>query len=220
MNKNPYTILGVTENATEKEIKIAYRELAKKYHPDNYEDSPLKDLATEKMKEVNEAYDEIQKMRKEGRSYSSYSSQNAYSGGGNSYSSNTSNTSGSYTYTSYPEVREYIKSGRLYDAENMLKAVPADNRRGEWYFLYGMIYYRRGWTDQAYNYFRIACEMEPQNQEFRGVFDRMNKQRTYSSPEYRRVHHNSECSTCDICSAICCLDTCCECMGGDCIPCC
>ena len=187
------------------------------YHPDNYEDSPLKDLATEKMKEINEAYDEIQKMRKEGRSYSSESSQSSYSRSGSYYSGGSAN---GYTYTSYPEVREHIKNGRLYDAESILKGVPVDNRRGEWYFLYGMIYYRRGWTDQAYNYFRIACEMEPQNQEFRGVFDRMNKQRTYSSPEYRRVHHNSECSTCDICTAICCLDTCCECMGGDCIPCC
>ncbi len=218
MNKNPYTILGITESATDKDIKNAYRELAKKYHPDNYEDSPLKDLATEKMKEINEAYDEIQKMRKEGRSYSSESSQNSYSQSGSYYSGGSAN---GYTYTGYPEVREFIKSGRLQEAENVLKGVPADNRRGEWYFLYGMIYYRRGWTDQAYNYFRIACEMEPQNQEFRSVFDRMNNQRTYSSPEYRRVHHSSDCcSPCDICTAICCLDTCCECMGGDCIPCC
>ena len=60
---NPYEILGVSENASDEEIKKAYRKLAKQYHPDNYVDNPLKDLADEKMKAINEAYDQIQKMR-------------------------------------------------------------------------------------------------------------------------------------------------------------
>ena len=54
--KNPYEILGVSKNATDEEIKKAYRELARKYHPDNYQNNPLADLAEEKMKEINEAY--------------------------------------------------------------------------------------------------------------------------------------------------------------------
>ena len=54
---DPYKVLGVSPNATDDEIKTAYRELAKKYHPDNYAESPLADLASEKMKEINEAYD-------------------------------------------------------------------------------------------------------------------------------------------------------------------
>ena len=57
--KDPYSILGVSKNATDDEIKNAYRELARKYHPDNYTDNPLSDLAGEKMKEINEAYDAI-----------------------------------------------------------------------------------------------------------------------------------------------------------------
>ena len=55
--QDPYKVLGVSPDASEEELKAAYRELAKKYHPDNYADSPLADLANEKMQEVNEAYD-------------------------------------------------------------------------------------------------------------------------------------------------------------------
>ena len=65
--KNPYEVLGVSPNATDEEVKKAYRDLARKYHPDKYRDSDLADLASEKMKEVNAAYEEIQKMREGGQ---------------------------------------------------------------------------------------------------------------------------------------------------------
>ena len=95
MNRDPYSVLGVNRNATDEEIKKAYRELARKYHPDNYVDNPLSDLVEEKMKEVNEAYDTIQKERAAGKT-----------GSGN-YSS--------YTYsgiTSFAEVRRLISEGK------------------------------------------------------------------------------------------------------------
>jgi len=206
MNKNPYTVLGVSEDATDEQIKAAYRELAKKYHPDSYQDSPLKDLANEKMQEINEAYDEIQRLRKEGKKYNPNSSGSNY--GGN-------------TYTNYPDVRNYIRTGRLDDAQTILNGVPAIKRDGEWYFLQGMIHYRKGWTDQAYGYFKTACDMSPDNVEFRQVLIQMNNQRTYASPEYTRTTNpQMGCSSCDMCSALCCADTCCECMGGDLCACC
>ena len=61
---DPYQILNIPPTATDEEVKRAYRDLARKYHPDNYHDNPLADLAQEKMKEINEAYDQIQKQRK------------------------------------------------------------------------------------------------------------------------------------------------------------
>ena len=79
---NPYEVLGVSETATDEEVKAAYRNLAKKYHPDNYTDSPLADVAEQKMKEINEAYDMINQMRQKGKGTGST--------GSSSYNANSS----------------------------------------------------------------------------------------------------------------------------------
>ena len=77
--KDPYEVLGVTPDASLEQVKESYRALAKKYHPDNYADSPLKDLAEEKMTEVNAAYDAVMsdiKRRGQSGGHQSYQYQN------------------------------------------------------------------------------------------------------------------------------------------------
>ena len=181
--KNPYEVLGVSQNATDEEIKTAYRNLAKKYHPDNYNDSPLADLAEEKMKEINEAYDSICDMRRNGSS--------------SNYSSGSYGTNSSYSSTSYPDVRQYIMNGRLDDALELLNGVPEGSRNAEWYFLMGMIYSRKGWGDQAYNYFQRAYQMDPGNPEFKAAFNSVNSRRAYANPGYN-TNSGMGCSVCDI----------------------
>ena len=66
MSRDPYEVLGIQPSATDEEVKAAYRALARKYHPDNYTDNPLSDLAQEKMQEINDAYDSIVRARKNG----------------------------------------------------------------------------------------------------------------------------------------------------------
>ena len=197
--KNPYEVLGVSENATDEEIKTAYRKKKKKYHPDNYTDSPLADLAEEKMKEINEAYDRICDMRRNGSRSSS--------------STGSYGSSSSYNRTSYPDVRQYIMNGRLDDAMELLNGVPEGSRNAEWYFLMGMVFSRKGWNDQAYNYFQRAYQMDPGNQEYQAAFNSMNARRTYNNPGYN-TSDNMGCSACDICSGILCANCLCNCCRG------
>jgi len=78
VEKNPYKVLGVTPSASEEEIKTAYKSLVKKYHPDKYQATDLKELAEEKLSEVNVAYDTIMKQRASGNN--NYSNNSSYSG--------------------------------------------------------------------------------------------------------------------------------------------
>ncbi|MDD6478770.1 MAG: DnaJ domain-containing protein [Oscillospiraceae bacterium] len=199
--KNPYSVLGVPKNATDEEIKNAYRELARKYHPDNYTDNPLSDLASEKMKEINDAYDAIMNERK-GRTNKNNSSYN--------YSS----------ASSFPEVRNLINQGRLEEAQEVLDGVAPNMRDAEWYFLNGTVLYRRGWFDSAFTSFATACRMNPNNPEYQNAYRNAQRQSQNQYNPYRSYGTAASCNSCDCCTNLLCADCCCECMGGDLIPCC
>ena len=206
---DPYKVLGISPDATDEQVKAAYRELAKKYHPDNYDQSPLADLAAEKMKEVNEAYDTIVNERKQQRYGGAASS--GYGGAGAYRRS-----------SSYSDVRQLIMNGRVADAEQILNGVPTSGRDAEWYFLKGTILYKRGWLEEAYNHFSTACRMDPNNREYQAAMNQANNQRSGVYGGYNTTRRTAAggCTPCDICNAMICTDCCCECMGGDFISCC
>jgi len=195
---NPYDVLEIKRNATDEEVKKAYRNLAKKYHPDNYRDNPLAGLAAEKMKAINLAYDEIQKERASG-----------FSGGGDYH-----------TTSNFPRIRELISGKRFSEAEVMLDAVDQSERGAEWHYLKGVVLTERGWHFEARKCFETACELDPGNREYRGAFDYIKNKSTFYSGSNRGYNYNTGgyrepgCSGCDICAGLLCADCLCECCRG------
>ena len=212
MSRDPYEVLGVSRTASEEEIKKAYRELARKYHPDNYVNNPLADLASERMKEVNEAYDAILKEREgRGGAGSGYNGYSGFQGAGTS------------SDPFYNEIRQMINRGALREADARLDAIPVGSRTAEWYFCKGCTCVKKGWMNDARMNFQNACAKDPSNAEYAAAFNQINNMNAYGG--YRGypqggAYRTGGMSGCDCCTNLICADCCCECMGGDLIPCC
>ena len=216
--KDPYSILGVSPGATDEEVKTAYRNLARRYHPDNYDDSnPLKELAKEKMQEINAAYDEIQRDRTTTSSSSSSYGNNGYYGG---YTSGNSNS------TVYAEIRQKINERRYREAEQLLMNVGEFDRTADWHFLNSVCLMQRGKTADAMRELELACTMDPSNLEYQKAKEMFNTtSRGYGSTYYGENdgsynrRRTRERDACDCCANLICLDCLCECFGGDLIRC-
>ena len=206
---DPYKILGVSPTATDDEIKAAYRALARKYHPDKYRDSDLAEMAGEKMKEINAAYDEIQKIRagkatgQSGYGGSSYGGGSTYGGpyGGQTYGQAHQNGN------PYITARQLINLRRVAEAAQVLSTVPESERGAEWHFLMGCVAVSRGHYVDAQQFFDTACGMDPTNAEYRDAQERLrNRGNGFGGGQTTRA---SSCSCCDICAALACIDCCC-----------
>jgi|LSQX01.1.fsa_nt_gb molecular chaperone DnaJ len=205
--RNPYEVLGLPENATDEQIREAYRTLARRYQQEMAEGSGRGNPA-EKMDELDKAYDSIIMSRSSGF------------GGGDYRAHSSSSQSGGYSVnTDFSDIRTKIQNSRFDDAEMLLDGIPEQSRNAEWYFLKGSIQYRKGWLEEAGGNFAAAVRLDPGNKEYRAAYDNM---RNSSSGGYRMSGNkgHSGCSACDICTGLLCADCCCECMGGDLIRCC
>ena len=207
--RDPYQVLGIPSTATDEEVKKAYRNLARKYHPDNYHDNPLEDLAQERMKEINEAYETIRNQRKAAQSGGQSGCGSGYNPGYGAGYNTGYNTGYSGAYgAAWQRIRLAISQGNLNLAEELLNAQTDHN--GEWNFLKGAVCYKRGWMDEALRYYRTAVQMDPGNAEYRQALDYMEGT---DDTAYRPGGSFGTLCSGNPCLSMCCLYTLCS-SGG------
>ena len=197
---NPYEVLGVSRNASLDEIKKAYRELSRKYHPDSYVGNPLSSLAEEKFKQVQEAYDAIMKEKNGDYNYAGNYNNNGYNNSESGEMAEVYNLLGRRSYS---------------QALRLLDSMP--NRNAKWYYYSAIAQVGLGNNLRGMEYARMAVSMEPNNVEYQNLVNRLSFQSNRYG-EVRNVYRGGR-SGFDDASDLCCklwlADSLCECMGGD-----
>lgn len=216
---DPYSVLGVTRGATDKEIKKAYREMSRKYHPDSYTDESQKKWAEDKFRQVQEAYNQIvdERSGKTTGSYGSYGGQ-----GAQNYSEEDQHLMAAMNY---------IRARRYNEAINVLNSM--QERSARWYYFSSYANLGLGNNVVAQDYAKKACEMDPGNQEYLQYYQRLQQGGGMAGGAFGGSpfgggygggyggyggygqYGGSDCGTGNICCDLWCADTLCECMGGD-----
>ncbi len=188
---DPYSVLGITRNASDEEIKKAYRNLSRKYHPDANINNPSKDSAEAKFKEVQQAYQQIMHEREYGSSgygQGSYGSGGygqedfggfgsfggfggPFRGFGGEYRQANAGGSESEEDLHMRAAANFINSGHYQEALNLLNGI--SNRNAAWYYYSGMANSGMGNNVMALNHAREALRLEPDNLQYQIFVSRL-----------------------------------------------
>ena len=196
--RDPYQVLGVSRGASEEEIKKAYRNLSRKYHPDANVNNPNKDQAEEMFKEIQSAYQQIMKEKTEG-----FGGQSGYGYGGSAYGSggyggqrtqgygqygpfggfggfyggfNDGSNSSSYNEDSHLRAAEnYIRNGYYKEARTVLDNMGMHERNARWFYYSGIVHSAMGNSVAALDHAKKASALEPGNMEYRQLVEQFER---------------------------------------------
>ena len=179
---DPYSILGIDRNATDEEVKKAYRKLSRQYHPDANINNPNKDEAEAKFKEVQQAYQQIMDEREKGYT-SGYGSNNSSGygdygpfGGFGSYGYGSAGNSGGTSGMSEEDAHlnaaaNYIRSGHYKEALNVLDGI--SQHSAKWYFYSASANSGLGNNVTALEHAKEAVRLDPQNLQYQMLVQRL-----------------------------------------------
>ena len=170
MNYDPYSVLGVSRDASEEEIKKAYKTLSRKYHPDANINNPNKDQAEEKFKEIQAAYQQIMKERTEGQSYGGFGQDFGDFWQQAGWQQQTSG------YEQEPKLRaagNYLRNGYYREARNTLDGMGEHEKTARWYYLSAIANNGLGNNVVALDHAKRAASMEPGSMEYRALVQQL-----------------------------------------------
>ena len=197
MQKNPFVILKVSENATQQEVYEAYAELKEKYSNDRFLEGEKGKEAAKKLSEVEAAYTEAMEILKN-RSFIED------------------------TGSMYGGIAKLIKEGKLNEAQDRLDDMTV--RDAEWHYYQAGIYHAKNWLNESKAQLEIAISMDPSNTKYKETLDKLLKKMNGQTPHsetragYERNREDMSnaggCTCCDFCMGFLCADACCNCLGG------
>lgn len=226
---DPYQILGVTRDASDREIKKAYRDLSRKYHPDSYAGKSEAEAgaAAEKFKQVQEAYNRIVDERS-GKTTGSYGDFGGFGG----FGANQGRQNYSEDEQHMMAAMNYIRARRYNEALNVLNGI--FNHNAAWYYYSSIANMGLGNNNVALEHAKQAADMEPGNMQYRQYYQQLqNGGGFYGGSPFGSPFGGGyggggsyggygsygggydSCGTGNLCCDLWCADTLCECMGGD-----
>lgn len=198
---DPYQVLGVSRDATDEEVKKAYRKLSRKYHPDANINNPNKEQAEEKFKEVQQAYEQVMKEREYGGSYTSggYGGFGGFGGFGG-YQSQSQST-GDEEDVRMNAAANYVQNGYYQEAMNVLNGL--NKRNGRWHYLASMASMGLGNNVTALEYIKEAVRLEPGNLQYQMLLNRMQGGETQWYRQQQNPYGGMDFGSGDLCWKLC-----------------
>jgi hypothetical protein len=202
-----YELLGLTENATDEEVKARYEELREKYREERWLDGEAGNEAAKMLTKIETAYAEICASRQEYKSAEN-------------------------DVNAYEEIAALLKEGKVEDAQRRLD--DCNERGAEWHYLQAVVFYKKNWTNDSKKQLEIALQMDPTNEKYKSSYEKMKAKNEYERQSAREETANpyarerdqqfdedsqmggNACSDCISCCysylcVSCCFDCCCGC---------
>lgn len=160
-----YKILGLTENATDEEVEVAYRSLKEKYSNERFCEGEVGNIAARNLTKVETAYHEIIASRKKVNADNFYDND-------------------------YSDVEKFIRSGNIALAQERLDNFT--DRDAEWHYLQSVIFYKKNWINESKKQLEIAISMEPHNQKYSESFSKLKQKMEYNDRQFRSENAYSQ----------------------------